>query len=342
MNVALPGKSLSREQTGVYPSRGDFSWKGLVILAVVYFVAASFFYFAGFFLHAKQENFWAGIADHLSIAFLILLLLIGVEYRAKKKAHEEFARSLAELSRYREQVAQDVFEAVLGRIVPEPIVEEVRQILSTPVMKSQCEYIITLEAGKNMPPGYAVLRRDLKFRVENLLEQPTTFPILSYYTSDEDLASAAWRGRPFHVKLEVDGKEITPEEIEGLDNKRHFKLEYKKELAPRGSADVFLRGEEPVRIEAGRSSYVQSTPVDALTVSIRNELREIIQDVEVQMHHPAWNRVEVDRNLNRYVLRRAFLPGQGFEVSWRKGGPQPKAVSSPETSNVSQTEEASK
>jgi hypothetical protein len=304
------------EEAQTSQSTAELGWRDLIGLSSLYLLLSAFSYLASFYLGSTGHKEWSGIADHLSIAFFVALaLLIGLEHNAKKRAYRELTRHLEELSRYREKVDQDVFEAVLGRVVPEAIAEEVKQTLRIPVIKSDCEYVITLhEPEQPMPPGYAVLRRDLRFRVTNLLQQPINFPVLSYYACDEDLASAAWQGRPFHVALEVDGNPIAPKPA---GDEKGFVLDHTVPLAPRGSAEIFLRGEEPIRIDAGRSSYVQSTPVDALTVSIQNRL-PLAMEVEVQMHHPAWKEVSHDKNLDRYVLKRAFLPGQGFEVSWKK------------------------
>jgi hypothetical protein len=74
-----------------------------------------------------------------------------------------------------------------------------------------------------------------------------------------------------------------------------------------------------MRIEANRNFYSQGSPVDALAVSIENECRELFENIEVQMHHPGKGTV-IHEQPDRYRLLRAFFPGQGFEVSWKKIG----------------------
>ena len=87
-------------------------------------------------------------------------------------------------------------------------------------------------------------------------------------------------------------------------------------MGPRESKEITLHGEEPSPLSAARNSYLQATPVIGIEVEIINEYREKIGDAEVQMNHPAAGEARPN-GIGRYNLRRAFLPGQGFQVIWK-------------------------
>jgi hypothetical protein len=298
--------------------RVDLGRKSLWLSAGICVLAAAILYLVKFYLETQG---WRGshLAQHLSIAFLVgSISILGIEYNAKRRAERELDRFLDEFNRYREHVAKDVFDAVLGRIVDPLVVGEIKHVLSMPFIKTSCQYTIRfLEPDGGMSSDYCILRRDLYFKVRNVSADTADFPIRSSYTADEDLTSAAWKGRPFHLQLVINKQEIPVKDY--LEDQ--FNLSYTKTLSPQEEAEIFLRGEEPMRIEASRSYYYQSTPMDGVEVIIENNYSRAIGAVEVQMHHPGWSQVLYDSNRNRYILGRAFLPGQGFEVIWKKAEP---------------------
>jgi hypothetical protein len=245
--------------------------------------------------------------------------------RYREQAEQELHRLAEEFTPYQERIARDVFEAVLGRLVNEGLVDEIKQLLQVPFMKTKCHYTIRfMKPYDEMSTGWCVLRRDMSFVVTNIGQETRDFTVRSSYTSDEDFASAGWGERPVHLGLSVNGEDIPVERF--LTDERGYELAYSVRLEAHQSARIFLRGEEPMRVEASRSYYQQGTPADALDVLIENNYSEAIGPIEVQMHHPGRSQMEYDRHREHYSLRRAFIPGQGFEVIWKRVQTQAPSV----------------
>jgi hypothetical protein len=262
-----------------------------------------------------REHGWqvsTEIATEVGIAFLVAgVLTLTLEYNAKRLLHREVKRFL-------DSVAKDVYTALLERVVPEEIFDELNDILRTDVVRRNCEYhIVFAKPYSDMPKGYFVLRRTLTFTVENQLSRRTTFFARSVYAGSEDLASTAWRGRHFHSRLEVNGEDIPLEEGRNLfERDDQIVLEHPVHLGPHETAEVLLQGEEPCWIEASRTSYIQGTPVIGIRVTLQNEYPEAIGQVAVEMNHPAREEMKYTAAMGRYVLDRAFLPGQGLQIFW--------------------------
>jgi hypothetical protein len=316
----------------------EIDLRRLLKTAGLFILLGTFFYTAEVVL---DDHKWPGvhIAQHLSVAFWVASFsIVGIEINAKRRAREELDRFIREFEKFKGAVSENVFEAVIGRVVPGQIVEEVKELLRSAFIKTECEYTIRfVRRYDDMPDGYCVLRRDLRFKVNNLSAHPATFPIRSSHTVDENIGETVWKGRPFHLELWVDNVQKKPGEF--LKDKKGFDLEYFVELNSKDSASIFLLSEEPMRIEANRTFYSQNSSVDALAVSIENECRDLIGEIEVQMHHPGRGEVIHERP-DRHTLRRAFFPGQGFEVSWKRISPQTDKDSGELLEEVPRGEEA--
>lgn len=280
-------------------------------------------YFVEYYLDHHGLTFWSHIAQHLSIAALVACVSIfGIEWNAKRRSDLELDRLRKEFEQHREDISNDVFAAVLGRMIEPALVDEVQELLRGPFIKTNCHYLFRfLPPYTGMSTEYCVLRRDASFEIKNISEAPRKFPLRSSYTSDEVSAAAAWMGRPFHLELQVEGVDIPKNDF--LKDDRGFLLAYDVSLGPGEAAKVFIRGEEPIPISSARSFYQQSTPMDGLIVNIENNHPNAIESVEVLMHHPGrglrneGGSVDFDKKANQYSLRRAFVPGQGFEVIWK-------------------------
>jgi hypothetical protein len=285
-------------------------WFGLIAFGCL--LTAGGFYLLEYYLKTNGygQSLVTEITRHLCITFAVACVsILGIETIAK-------ARAKRELAEYRKRVSENVFEAVLGRIVPDEVIQEINEMLRNPFVKLSPEYTIRfLKPYADMSQKFCVVRRDLHFIVKNVSAERATFPVHSAYTSDENLHLAQWGDRPFHLKLVVDGREIPEADFLNKDNK--LVMHYEVDVDAKQTAEIFIQSEEPMRLEANRSFYYQSTPVDRMEVVIENQYQEAIKEVEVQMHHPGRNKVEHDQYRNRHVLRRAFFPGQGFEAIWR-------------------------
>lgn len=185
------------------------------------------------------------------------------------------------------------------------------------MIKTDCDYHFTFKGpNPSTPPGYFVLRRELRFTVTNLTNKDIVFPIRSAYSSDEDLQSGPWRGEHFHVGLAVDGADIPLKEGVNLLNENGvLVLEENVTLEPRKPKPIFLNGEEPFHSGDGRAAYIQGSPAVGIRVSVKNEIPEQLGFWDVRFYHPGAD--ELIRTPDSVQLTRAFLPGQGFEIFWK-------------------------
>jgi hypothetical protein len=249
---------------------------------------------------------------HLAIAFVVAGTVIAlIEIRAQQAAEEENER-------FRKQILADAHRALYGRLVPPEVFAEINSILHTDIVRSNCKYVITfLPPDKAMPDDSFIVRRQVAYTVTNLLNQQITFMARSFHSEDLEFSSETWKGKEYHLKLLVDGEEIKLEEGKNLTTGADFaKVEQAVPLGPEGSRSISLHGEEPALLTAGRISYLQATPVIGIEVTILNSYPEKIKDAEVYMNHPGRDQMRID-DLGHFVLNRAFLPGQGFQVIWK-------------------------
>jgi hypothetical protein len=219
-----------------------------------------------------------------------------------------------ELRLFRDTVHQDASKSSVASAVA----DEINKIVLSEVTRSQCHYLLTFKAPyKGMPRGYMVVRRDLDFIVTNITDREISFPIRSSYSGDEDLSSDWWHGSLFHRKLLINDHE----EIEIREGKNLFiedgmlVLKEVVDIQPGKSKKIFITGEEPCRIDAGRNIYIQGSPVVGIWVRIENDYHRAIDSINLQMLHPGASEATRD-GFGQYVLERAFLPGQGFQVTW--------------------------
>jgi hypothetical protein len=242
------------------------------------------------------------------------ILTLTLEFNARRRIQYE-------IREFEEKISKNVFEGVLGHGVPPPVLDEIKEILGKSFIRENCKYVITLKPPAHSSTGFFLIERSLRFTARNLENRSSLFTVRSYYAGGIDPGSEAWKGNPFHLELKVEKTEI-PLEIGKnirLKDGRVF-LEHKVPLEPYGSATIFLRGEEPCRVEAGTNSYMQSTMVHGIEVQLVNNYAEVIKEPHVLMHHPAWDPPPSDEFLLHYALDRVFFPGQGFEVKWKVVG----------------------
>lgn len=261
------------------------------------------------------------IALHVAIAFLVAAILgVAWEYHAKRLTHRE-------TNRFRELVSRDVFRALLGRIVPPLIVNEINDVLHSEIARDNCKYrIIFKKPYPGMAPDYFVIRREVSYTVKNLLNYHITYVVRSMHSGDVDLTAPGLKGR-FHLHLYVDEKDVPLEEGANLfvDANGFTRLEERVKLGPQEEKRITLHGEEPCLVSAGRNTYLHSTPVCGIEVEVLNESAKGLARWEVQMNHPARNEARLD-NMGSYRLDRAFLPGQGFQVIWSREAELPTAA----------------
>jgi hypothetical protein len=233
---------------------------------------------------------------------------------------------------YREQVAKDVFGAVLKRMIPDPLFDELVSLMRSEVVKLDCLYSITLKKPKaDLPPGLMLVERKTTFTVQNLASYETEYLLRSE--------------GPVHLELKVNDKTVPLEEGKTVRRERRngndvMILEYRIPLKAHGKVSVYLAGLETKPIEADANNYIQGTAVLGLTIIVRNEYPERIMSTDVEMIHPGRALLRLDE-LGLYHFERAILPGQGFQITWRVSGAGNPLASSARDSNVAASEQLS-
>jgi hypothetical protein len=280
-------------------------------------------------------GFWGhfGLADpllsqiclHIAIAAIVaFILILTLEFNARR-----FSR--LEAKQFRDLVSQDVFQALFGRIVPPEVFYEIEDVLRRDTVRRNCRYRITFLPKEGMPAGYCVIRREVMFDVQNLLNRDVEFDVKSSHSNDEDLGSEAWPHSDFHVGLKINNQAVDLKAEHLTVDGNFTRMKYKVALAPGEVKSIWLQGEEPSRISSGRNTYLQGTPVIGIDVEVRNDV-PLIDRVDVSMNHAEFKAEQDD--FGHYFLKRAFLPGQGFQVTWKAKrvelpGLVPEALSKP-------------
>ena len=234
---------------------------------------ASFCFWQQHELAAAGHNVWSELCLHIGVSFVVAATIIAViELKAQRLAERETRR-------FRNQVSRDVFKALLGQIVPTEVVQEINNILHSEIVRRDCQYrIIFRRPNQGMSKDYFIIRREVTYKVENLLSHKTTFVARSSHSEDADLIAAHWSNRNFHLKLLVDNVELPL--IQGKNifiDGDSMRLAQEVTLGPRQIRSIAFHGEEPSRISAGRNSYLQATPVIGIAVDVVNEYQAVFR-----------------------------------------------------------------
>ncbi len=195
------------------------------------------------------------------------------------------------------------------------LADEINNVLHTDFVRSDCKYrVIFKPPDPGMPQGYFVIRRELRYIVTNLLNRKTTFVARSAHSEDIDLVAAGWENRNFHLQLMIDDKQVAlvPGKNLFVEPRNFTRLEHEISLEPWESRSISLHGEEPCRVSTGRNTYLQATPVLGIEVEVWNDYKGVIGTWDIHMNHPGADEVRAN-GIGRFVLSRAFLPGQGFQ-----------------------------
>lgn len=286
---------------------------GLWVSLFICLSLAFFFFWLHYYMEEEHHPILREISLHIAIAFVVSATVIGViEIRAHKIGVQE-------TKRFRNLVSKDVFQALLGRIVPPEVFHEINDILHKEIVRRDCKYRILFQKPyPDMAEGYFVIRREVTYSVHNLLNQEVEFKILSSHSEDLDLDAAGWQHRPFHRALFVDGRDVELKEGVNLKvDQSSSRLCHKVTLGPGESKNISIHSEEPTPVSAGRNTYLQATPVIGIEVEILNNLDDVIGSFEVHMNHPKASETRPN-NIGSVILDRAFLPGQGFQVVWKE------------------------
>lgn len=277
----------------------------------------------------EAVSFWQRLKQHLALAILItVILVVTVEWHTRAEIRRE-------VQAYREQVGRDVWSAISGRLVQEPISREIDRILKQDVVRDECAYTLTLMCYDGMPEDLIVIRRELTYKLHNLTHQEDySSAVRSYIQSAVgDIQCTDPEGNsiiaPGHRKLYVRGQQISMDKCLSKEDKR--KLEYQVELPKeyRDFVEVYMDSDEVVDLTGG-NTYVFMRPTIDLEVTVRNEIPDRVSVTTLIMHHPRSQEFR-RRPDGVWEFKGGILPGQGFAIQWQevKKGKQSEATSRP-------------
>lgn len=288
----------------------------------------------------ERTSLFKELLTHLAIAFFVaVIIIIAVEsiaaFRREKETNDYMEKTKQQMDEYtkrthdnilnyRDSVANAVWQAIFGRLVPSGITKELEGILKSSVVRENCRFTLTLMPPyRGMDDESIVLRREVTFNLKNLTNQTITHPLRIYIHSDFDDTSAIDHNGnkvivPGHRVLTFDGNIpgsgiknfLKPDEKGRLRN-----LEATINLEQGMGVEVYQCMEEQARLR-DKNIYVQLTPTDRLTVVVRNEYKQRIEVSRVSLHHPNFSSFKASPD-DVYHYSGGVLPGQSFALSWQ-------------------------
>jgi hypothetical protein len=282
-------------------------------------------------LFEELESFERGSFEreafkHLALACLVaFILLVFVEIHTSNKMRregEEYRQRLKyEVDRYKEEISENVWQAIAKSELPEDVVQELNRTLKSDVVFLNLYY--TIRIGKfdylNIPDDRIVVRRGLSFEVKNLTGQEGfPFPLYTAIISPyEDMniqdSTGSTINLPRVVKYIIDdaGKE---ELLEVPKTGREFS---KIVPLPKNRTIVVYSLSEELRRLEDRTICGWLQPAVNLAVNVRHEVDDSL-DISVSFYHP--NRKSLKQRREgafMYEYKGGLLPGQNFSVEWK-------------------------
>lgn len=266
---------------------------------------------------SERRQFWKQTYLHLSIAFVVsIIIIVTVEFYAAR-------RTKREILEYRKSVAKEVWQAILGRLIPPSITRELDGILKADVVKEDCRYVLTLKPPyKGMSEDLLVIQREILYTLKNITSEAIAYPITSFIANaHDDIPVEDVNGTKFmvprHIAIRINDEvpEGGIDNVVGKDEKgRPRNLEHVVMLSDQGRVQVYLCNEEPMEVR-GTNVYTTLTLVDALTVIVKNDYSQKVMVNPLRLHHPNWKDFKPGADgVYKYVG--GLLPGQSFGVSW--------------------------
>jgi hypothetical protein len=281
---------------------------------------------------AQRESAAHEILFHISLALAVAaVLLLLVEIRVKRLNEIETDRHRTDMSdridQYKTAIADNVWNAVSGQIVPSEVVTEIRRMLGFSTIRKDCAYTIILNEAPNIDRKQAgelmLIRRRLSYTIESLGagQKEPDHSINSSFDGSATLKDQVGNIYPRFSKFMVD--RTIPPAYQGKSNITQIRHEVKMDNRP---IPVLIETEELYPIE-DYIVYIHTSPAIGLTVEVVNTLGDRILIADVSLTSHAVNRrLEPVSPLdthgccvdNRWEYRGALLPGQGFTITTRR------------------------
>jgi len=232
----------------------------------------------------ESHTFGQRLRQHTALALLVsVILLVTVEWHTRTQIRRE-------VQAYRDQVGRDVWSAVSGRLVKEPIAREIDDILKSEIVRHECDYTLTFMTYPGLPSDYIVLKREVTYKLRNLTnKQGYRFPLMSSILSSvPDITCKDQEGNdivlPGHRQFCEDGKQVDLSKALMPEDKRCIRYEVELPKDYDQFVEIYLDSDEVVT-RTGANSYTFVSPTIDLEVTVHNRIPDQIKLTGVYIHH---------------------------------------------------------
>jgi hypothetical protein len=267
----------------------------------------------------EGHDFTRDVLLHLSIAFVVaVVVMLAVEMQSTR-------RRTREMKAHRTAIAESVWQAVVGRMVPETVVREIDAILKVDFIRERCRFTVTFQKPyEGMDPGFIVVRREVVYTLVNVtgssIQAPIRSQISPVHAHIEGQIDGERRRVARHLRLKV-GQLTIPLSLERgtLTKDEHgdpLVMSYDLRMDVGARVEIYICSEEALQ-RRDQCGYFQLTPIDGLTFTINDSaVKDLVEVQEVRLAHPNWRAFKPSED-GVYSYEGALLPGQGVVFRWK-------------------------
>jgi len=242
------------------------------------------------------------------------------------------------LSEFRNQVTDNVWQAISNRLTPKEVTEQIETVLQLDFVKRDVHYTFTLdnvpgqfldEAKKGEESKWILFKRELRCTVENISGSEASYKFFARILTTADkpltvnvtsnthgLPTGVGLTFPRHVLVNIDGEQ------KNLEDPKNPFLEFPIKLLPKQSCQINNTYFEILRVN-DESYYVQTTPLIGFEVIVYNLISERIElEEKVYLSHPEREKfvpLPTHGHVQHWIFKdKAMMPGQMFSIQWKE------------------------
>ena len=213
-----------------------------------------------------------------------------------------------------ETLTNKVWEGIAQRLLGDKISEQIDQIMKLDAVKSECHYTITFkELRKHNDEEWVVVVVENSYKLRN----STVFSDRKFTVGASLFGFAEIDDCPKFLELKVDTEPVSLEAL-----KANEKKSFEHSIGLPGDPNKFITVSMSMRLAyhlTGFETFVtDKAAIEQLTIAVNNQLPEILGKFRVDplhMHSDALEELSLGVS---WRSRRAFLPGQAFQLSWAR------------------------